>query len=383
MPSFHAGLLAWNLPSLKSSAQSIAKSFGGCRLLACCERGKEKEVEGILEGAGRKSIFSPPAFDSAVGMGSAGRENSIGHARNTLLLASLCLDGKAGIALLDDDILPGASAHEAFGRAFEKYDLVQGAYTGGYSGNKIYSLVYFFDMLSELAASKSPELEARVEKALFGAVPVPQASGQAKLAATTGGLVGISGALKARNHFAPTPYPFDDHFFEFSSRFLFPSMRFMGENTQPSDIPSASHNMADGASQSRLVDNFIREVRASIVEKYFYFRLSGSLPMLKDGRHVLVKAESFGDEAAAAAAMQEAALPKFQPAAEFYQSRLQGGELGRQLERIAALSIRDFIVPQGELEAEWGHYESERAWFSRASEQCRLRGKEVAGALFA
>ena len=348
----------------------MLSAFSGCRFLVCCEKGREGEVSSLLPQA---TVFSPQAFAAAAGIEGTKRDNSIGHARNAIQLASLCLDPQAGLVLLDDDIIAGGHARAAFERAFVKYDLVQGSYASGYSGNKIYALVYFFDLLSSLEDRAGED--ARVERALRGAVEIPQV-GNEGLHSLAGGLAGISCALKAKNPFAPTHYLFEDHFYEFSSRYLFRPMRFMGYGTSPGDIPPAIHNRQLSGSAGKLVDDFVQGVRSAVVESYFYFRLSGAVPKLAGGRHALVRTESFAAGEAAGRAMEEAAVEKFRQAAAFHSQRF-GGQAREQLERIARLSPDDFLVPQQELEQEWECFREEREWLQHAAARCRSNGSEI------
>jgi hypothetical protein len=196
-----------------------------------------------------------------------------------------------------------------------------------------------------------------------------------------GGLLALSPRFKAKNAFAPTPYPFDDHFFDFSSRFLFPPFRFMDGSEPDEEIPLAVHSAARSESASKMVDAFVKDVKASAVESYFYFRLSGCLPKIVGGRHVLVKADGFDAENAAKSAMEDAAVAKFSLAARNHLLLGAEGELAEQLERIATLGFGDFFVPQEELEAEWRHFEAERAWLANASERCGRGGREALGGI--
>ena len=371
MDDFHICLLNWNMRALAASVPSLLENFGNRKFIVCSS--DVKKTEGLLSEIPDKLVFSPSQLDSRLGREEYSRANSIGHCRNLMFLASACVSPSAPLVLLDDDIITSAQTRRAFQSAFSKYDLVQGLYEGA-SGNKIYALVYFFDLLSE--GEGTPDFEERVKRALCGFSEIKR-EGRQPLSSMPGGLAGISGALKGRNCFAPTSYPFDDHFFEFSSRFLFPSLRFMPPDAAAGDIPVAVHNMAEGSDPDALVSNFVREVRSSIVESYFYFRLSGCAPRLVGGRHTLARVSGFDAGAAASEACRNAALEKFRQVASFHIARASSPLLQAQLERIINLSVEDFLVPIDELGEEWGFLEEERAWFGLAAKQCKASGAQL------
>lgn len=374
---FNAGVLAWNMDALRSSASAINGAFPGCPLLACASKEGEQECRRLLPSA---TVFTPQGMDALLGYGGQ-RSDSIGHCRNLLQLASICMGPQRPLSMLDDDVHPSAQTRAAFESAFSAYDLVQGSYMGD-QGNRIYALAGFFDLLSQ--GEGAPSFWEKAHSALCGsaaAVAGAEAGQAPALHSLAGGLAGISPALLGRNAFAPTRFRLEDHFFEFSSRFLFPSLSFMGKGVPEQSIPRAMHMRAASSSPNFLVDGYLLDVQSAIVESYFYFRLSGALPKIMGGSHRLVRASGFDPIAAAQETCNDAALEKFKSAAEFYQGKFQDAALSRELSRIALLSVEDFIVPQGELEREWESFEEERQWLALSSIQCRRDGQKILGGL--
>ena len=347
----------------------MAQNFPGCHFLVCCEKGKEQAIDDILSGIASKSVFTPQSLARALGMSGGRQENSIGHCRNLLQLASACANPLLGMLMLDDDVLPTQQTRNAFLLSFPKYDLVQGAYSCE-TGNRIYALVRFFQTLEQ--GEKGKKLLDALCCERIGAEPT--APGLHSLA---GGLAGISSRLLLKNAFAPTDYRFEDHFFEFSSRFLFPSMNYMGLQTAEGEIPVAGHKRAGARNHSALVDGFVGQVRASIVESYFYHCLSGCVPRLVGGQHKLVRSPSFDGAAEAKHAFDACAVGKLSSAAKFHLKDFPSGEVGAQLSRLALLSLDDISVPLQELEAEWAAFQEEREWLSGAADACRKGGKRI------
>ncbi|MBM3229276.1 hypothetical protein FJZ26_02495, partial [Candidatus Parvarchaeota archaeon] len=322
MAKIHVGILGWRPESLEKTIGAVAKSFAESKFIICCKQQDMAKTADLAKQAGADAlVFSPQEARNSLGAPGAlgcGQEITIGAKRNLLQLASAALDSHMPLVLLDDDVLPDGATSRAFAASFAKYDLVQGRYSGSI-GNKIYAAVRFFEILSELSASQ--EFEALVDNGLRGVV---SAGAQSRsLASATGGLLGISENLLAQNCFAPTSYMFDDHFFEFSSRYLFRSLRFMGEGTAPDEIPIAIHRSLP-ASHRKLVDDYILYVKAAVVESYYYFRLCGSIPVVRNSRHALQPAQGFDARQHTLRAMQEAALEKFQAAARGQLSKISG-----------------------------------------------------------
>jgi len=364
----HVGVLGWRAEGLLRNMKSTQKAFGKSRLIICCQQKDIKRVSEAVDGA---LVFSPEGAEGVFPKGDSERNGSIGHARNLILLSSIAIGRQENIVLLDDDISPDDKTAKAFDSAFSKYDLVQGNYVGS-SGNGIYSLVYFFDLLSD---QDRPDFERLVKNAVCGAVPSPKKA--PSVAGLAGGLAGLSAAIKAKNCFASfNDYSFDDHFYEFSTRYIFPEGRFMGHSTAESDIPVALHD-AENGKPGKLVDNFVRHVRSAIVESYFYFRLSGCLPRIVGGKHALVRTGEF-DPNAVAKEILASAVEKFRMAAQSHVPRFEADpELQKQLLRIASLHDDDFFVPQDALSREWDEFEAERAWFFEACRKCEKEGSGI------
>ena len=362
--SFNIGVLAWNMDALRQSADSIGKASEGMPLFACTSN--EARCRLHLESA---RVFTPRKLDSLLGYEGA-RAESIGHCRNLLSLASICIGPASPLVMLDDDVHPSSRTFASFRSAFAAYDLVQGSYSGA-PGNNIYSLVFFFDFLAD------GKIDGAM-RALCGSAEAGTGHPGKGLHSLAGGIAGISPALLGKNAFAPTRYRLEDHFFEFSSRFIFPSLRFMGSEALEGDIPCAEHDRARGKRTTALVDGYLLDVKSAIVEKYFYFRLTGKLQIIINGKHCLVRIGRFDLENVAMETYAASAVEKFKSAAHFYLKKPNGQAIESELSRIASLEIGDFLVPQAELEREWAAFEAERNWLSAAYQTCRRDGERIA-----
>jgi hypothetical protein len=374
----HACLLCWRPVALEQSAPALLSAFQESGFLALCQSKDKGQVHRILSSkAGKKGqhVFSRENADEAFQSPDGWRNRSIGHTRNLLQLASLSL-GQQEIVFLDDDIFPEKGCEAAFSRLLPKYDLVPGFYLGC-TGNGIYAMVHFFELLSSWSAS--PGQKAEAEQMLRGSVRMPQR--QAKPHAVAGGLFGISRRLSCQACFFPTSYPFDDHFFEFCARHEFPALRFMGAAAAGAHLPEAEHCTIPGK-EGKLVDNFILYIRSAIVENYAYFRLSGCLPKLVNGHHALVRASGFDAEKMCWEICGQSALDKFKSAAGHYLSLGLGEPIETQLRRLQAISEKELFVPQEELEAEWAAFEGEKEWFFSAKEKIQQGPARVCGKLF-
>ncbi|MFH1257661.1 MAG: hypothetical protein V1658_01890 [Candidatus Micrarchaeota archaeon] len=142
-------------------------------------------------------------------------------------------------------------------------------------------------------------------------------------------------------------------------------------------MPSALHQKQPAASPSALVDSFITAVKGSVVEHYLYFKLCGALPIIKDGRHALVKVGGFNPAAVLEKVMAECAIGKFSRAAHVYLKQGLPSELDLELARICGFSPELFFVNEEELEAEWLLFKGESEWFDAAAVRCRGDGKSV------
>lgn len=347
-------ILAWRPQVLAQCLPSIKAELGST-LHACCQ---QKDLQRL-----RKmgiSAFSAEDANEFFKYEHASLKFSIGHWRNLMQLASAAL-GNAPLVLLDDDVQPQAGCAQAFSSSFQKYSLVQGAFTGCI-GNGIYMLVHFFDLLLE--HKNDSDFASTADLMLRGVVSAH--TSPSSLRGATGGLLGIGASLKCRQAFFPTKYPFDDHFFEFCCRHSFPHLKFMNEITIPFEIPVAEHNTIPSPSTSKLVDHYILYVKSAIVESYSYYLLCGQIPKLVNGRHALVKPLSFSPEQVCSQTAQEAALEKFKKAAEYHLQAGFGEPIASQLRRVAALEEKDFFVQQEELEAEWENFKSEGEWLEGA-----------------
>jgi len=354
----HICILAWNKEEFLKNLKTTANEFGGSELLVCTKEENCSDLTQALSGHDFFcKVFCPKQVDAVLGKSQL--PNSIGHTRNQLLLMSAALAPSEPLVLLDDDIRIEPGTKGRFTGAFSKCDFVQGKYAGAV-GNRIYSLVHFFEILE---GGVCPGFEERVQSGLRGVVWAQIREG---LSGTAGGLMGVGRKLKVQNFFAPTKYPFDDHFFEFSSRFLFRTFSFMGNDTLENDVPVGIHDAKPGAA-SKLLDDFVLYVKSAIVEDYFYYRLSGCIPKIVGGRHVLVKTSGFDSEHALVEKMREAAVSKFQAAALHYVGKYEIPGLDLQLGRLAGLGESDFFVGTGELEGEWQNYLDEKEWFNSAA----------------
>lgn len=367
MGNLHIGILGWRKESLAQTMPSVVSAFPGARLIICHRKEDAGAIRKMcgMSGAGGAVLFSPAEFGAALFAPALEGELPVGRKRNLLQLASHSLSPGAGLILLDDDIFPDAATAEAFGRSFKKYDLVQGRYRGS-ADNKIYALVHFFEILE--SGPGTPDFQERVRLGLRGEVQKPKSS--PGLSSPPGGLLGISPRLLLRNCFAPTAFMFDDHFFEFSSRFSFRELSFMGDGTADGEIPAATHRTIPGA-KTKLVDDYVLYVKGALVETYFYFRLAGAIPVVAGGKHVLIRAPSFDAKAHLKRIISEAALEKFQRASRHYLEGAADGELAEELERLAALSEADFFVGEESLGEKWASFENERAWLANASVKTR------------
>jgi hypothetical protein len=155
--------------------------------------------------------------------------------------------------------------------------MVQGKYEGS-MGNGIYMLVRFLEFLE--GWEETAENLRQAQTMLSGVVS--RGREEAGVRGAVGGLLGISTPLLCANAFAPTSYPFDDHFYEFSSRHQFKGMKFMDGGTSEEDIPLAEHR-AEPSGQGKLVSHYALYVKSAIVENYCCFRLSGAVPSPQAG----------------------------------------------------------------------------------------------------
>jgi|GEM_PF-3488893 len=348
-------ILAWRADVLERSLPSMKAAFQSPSLFACCQ---QKDLQKVREMG--IFAFSAQGANDFFRCEQNGTELTIGHKRNLMQLSSLAL-GSSPLVFLDDDVQPEADCESKFSSAFSKYSLVQGAFTGCI-GNGLYIPVYFFDHLLE--HSKDANFAAVSDSMLRGVVRAHFAP--ASLRGITGGIFGVSAALKCRQAFFPTKYQFDDHFFEFCCRHNFPSLKFMDGSTSPAEIPVAEHSTVPSPSTSKLVDHYILYVKSAIVESHSYFRLCGRIPMLINGRHTLVKLGRFDAQEECSRICAEAALDKFRAAAEHHLQAGFGEPIDSQLHRFVSLGEKDLFVPQEELEAEWENFKMEMEWIKEA-----------------
>ncbi len=373
----HACLLCWRPHALQQSIPQLSEAFSQSDFFAICQSKDEDKVRQIIPGAGGKDpkVFSQENADEILQSPAGARSKSIGHARNLLQLASLSA-GRSEIIFLDDDIFPQKGCGEIFLQALSRFDLVPGFYQGC-TGNGIYAMVHFLELLSGWSAS--PEQKAEAEQMLRGVVRMPKR--QAKPHGVGGGFFGVSSRLSCQVGFFPTLYPFDDHFFEFCARHSFPQYSFMGNSAPDGELPKAEHNSLPSG-QGKLVDNFILYIRSAIVENYAYFRLCGRLPKLVNGNHALVRAQGFDAGKMCEEICRQSALGKFKSAAGHYLSLGLGEPIETQLRRIAAISEKELFVPQEELDGEWAAFQEEKEWFFGARKRVLGSGQGISSRLF-
>ncbi|MFH1257660.1 MAG: hypothetical protein V1658_01885 [Candidatus Micrarchaeota archaeon] len=167
----HIGIVSWHPDSLSQSAPAMLAAFPESQLLVCCSKPNLPETRALFGEKGRQLVFFPQALDRVLDYyGEHTRAESIGHCRNLIQLASVALSQDANLIYLDDDVIPGKETAEGFRRAFGEYDLVPGTYTGC-SGNRIYPLVFFFQLLE--TGRGTWDFEKKAGMALRGGCPNP------------------------------------------------------------------------------------------------------------------------------------------------------------------------------------------------------------------
>ncbi len=352
--------MGWRPESLKKTLSSVTGTFNKSEIIICVpDKGLTYPS---ISNSKQPIVLTLQLANKEFGYGGASeRATSFGHVRNLLLLISNSLDRSQSIIFFDDDVIPNEQTKVAFQNALQKYDLVQGKYSGC-GGNYVYSMVSFFSLLEQTRWNQT-EFTQRAREFLGGAAPLPERT--AGISGLAGGVMGISSRFKTKMCFAPTRYRIEDHFFEFSSRFLLRGFRFMDDKTSLSDIPIAFHDKTAG-SENSLVEGYTHEVKGAIIEKYLYFRLSGCLPAIVNGSHALIQTDDFDIEEITGKTLHEVALEKFKFAAEHWLSKNPPMFIAQQLQRIARLTEKDFHLSRRELDSEWLAFEKERTWFKTA-----------------
>ncbi len=351
-------MMSWDLGSFRRTFPSVRKAFPDERILLCVP---EKRVDEYLEFGNEKvGIFTCERANELFDWhGEKKRESSFGHVRNLLLLASKATDKKQNLIFFDDDIVPDEGTEKSFEKAFKKYDLVCGNYSG-ITGNCVYGLVFFFELLHSVGWKEN----LNTALAYLGRAVPQKGVDLSTVHGLSGGIMGASARLRDQVLFTPTNYHMDDRFFEFCCKFYLRGWRFMDEKTAASEIPVATH--CPGAKkEGALVDGYIEQVRAAVVEKYMCFRLSGAIGRIVNGGYLLIKSEKFDQGEVAKETAREAAVEKFRQAAKYWLTRNPPDVISGQLERVAKLSEKDFVLKKEELEGEWQSFQDEGAWFKK------------------
>lgn len=374
----HIAVSTMKLEPFLESYRSVLGCFPDAQFIICCKRGdRQSYANAISEIGGSGILFDQSQADGFFGCGaSSPRSNSLGHKRNLLQLASTCQDRKSDLIFFDEDICPHHDTKAKYDAAFNRYDLVQGGFEGS-AGNYIYAMVYFFEFLGTCSLGE-PEYAEKAEQFLRGCPPSPPKP--AALGGAIGGNLGVSPLLKAKAFWLPMHnYRGEDHFFEFFSRYTFPSMRFMDMATGAKEIPVVTHKSHPGE-MGTFYSKFVSEVRSSIVEKYMYYMTCRKIPKIIAARHVLVPLKEFDPERICAETCEEAALGKIAIAAENSLGK-PGQHKGVEeiLTKLASLSKADMFVPLDELQGEWDAFARERRTMQQISDAVKELGRSLQG----